>query len=789
MMPSYGVKLHRIVTEEADPSRTVGNVVFVHGLGGGPFETWGSAARDRADEGCWPTWIAEDFPKLAVYALDYEAPKFKRHVEAEQILRRDRTILECLLEEDALASAPTAFICHSLGGLMIKSMALLASEERHRDRRTERLFAHMAQVIFLGTPHLGADLAQVVRASRWFGVRPSVLVDDLANKAHLERLNERYVNMPRLTRKEIQHLVFRETEKTGGMFRTMVVPPHSADPKIPGVEPIDVQGSDHFDIAKPRDRKLPVDVVTTSFYTKICELLRTLPNAVPYIPDHWPRGLRIGSNEIHNFVAHYMDDVVPFSGRERELAHLDQWLNDPKAEPTLLLSAPAGRGKSSLIVRWIDSLRNGGRVLAPGERKRYWHKNHDWRLIFVPISIRFGSNAPRDYLRFLTNQLGILAGEHMLNQDAAADFYRECARGLLERLAGTGQRILLIFDGLDEAIEPETLKGLLPLPLAGNIRVLASARWPKDETNGGGWLAALGWDSQPRPPGQDCVVERLDAAAIRLALRHLGESELSLRRLHENGPLVTRISELTEGEPLLLRLYVEDMRGLAARRQPITLEHFDAHMPGFAAYFRHELNAYRERVVAQGFAEVDERTIDPTIALIATAKAPLPGSELRNTAIAGFSDASPPQRWEIDVRQHVEPLRRFLIARDNQPVEPYALIHPKLAHHILEDYCPELAELATNAFCRRGAQHARNLESGAITFAQASPYVLQYYAEHLEAAKRPAIEFMAMVEDGWRRAKEALDGGPGGFAENVKAAWKLANVRSSLPTSAHNVGA
>jgi hypothetical protein len=46
---------------------------------------------------------------------------------------------------------------------------------------------------------------------------------------------------------------------------------------------------------------------------------------------------------------------VPFGGRDDELRRLDQWLSDPKAAPRMLLSAPAGRGKSALLVRWLKN--------------------------------------------------------------------------------------------------------------------------------------------------------------------------------------------------------------------------------------------------------------------------------------------------------------------------------------------------------------------------------------------------------------------------------------------------
>ncbi len=48
---------------------------------------------------------------------------------------------------------------------------------------------------------------------------------------------------------------------------------------------------------------------------------------------------------------------APFGGRQREMHHLDRWLGDPTRDPSLLVSSPAGRGKSALLARWIQSLR------------------------------------------------------------------------------------------------------------------------------------------------------------------------------------------------------------------------------------------------------------------------------------------------------------------------------------------------------------------------------------------------------------------------------------------------
>ena len=77
---------------------------------------------------------------------------------------------------------------------------------------------------------------------------------------------------------------------------------------------------------------------------------------------------------------------MPFGGRDKDIALLDAWLNDETAPPRYLLTAPAGRGKSALLVHWLQLLQAQGRVgrEAPAS----------WHLVFIPISIRFETHRP-----------------------------------------------------------------------------------------------------------------------------------------------------------------------------------------------------------------------------------------------------------------------------------------------------------------------------------------------------------------------------------------------------------
>jgi hypothetical protein len=72
---------------------------------------------------------------------------------------------------------------------------------------------------------------------------------------------------------------------------------------------------------------------------------------------------------VKNFLAEYLgnrEHPVPFGGRTRDFERLNDWLADTQAPPNLLLAAPAGRGKSALLVHWCRRLL-ARRCLLPGE--------------------------------------------------------------------------------------------------------------------------------------------------------------------------------------------------------------------------------------------------------------------------------------------------------------------------------------------------------------------------------------------------------------------------------------
>jgi pimeloyl-ACP methyl ester carboxylesterase len=158
------------------------------------------------------------------------------------------------LVSQQLDKEPIVFVCHSLGGLLVKQTLRIAADQR-RTRGAE-IFKQTRGVVFLGTPNMGSHLANWTDRFRVLA-RPSDATAGLAaNDAYLRDLNIWYRD--HCGEAGFATMVFFETKSTNGV---MVVEAMSADPGLPGIRPIPVD-SDHIGICKPTSRD-------TTFYRTI----------------------------------------------------------------------------------------------------------------------------------------------------------------------------------------------------------------------------------------------------------------------------------------------------------------------------------------------------------------------------------------------------------------------------------------------------------------------------------------------------------------------------------------
>lgn len=221
------------------------DVVFVHGLGGHALSTW--HPQEKSDKNSWPFWLGEELPDIGIWSFGYKAEFSGWKGKTTPRFDKASNLLHCL-EIDRIGERPLIFITHSLGGLLVKQMLRTAQTYQNTYQNKDyiqALIENTKGIVFLATPHTGSQLANTVAILRRL-LRTTVNVDEL--KAHnpwLRELDQWYRNQ--IDNLGVTTLVYYESQKTSGY---KVVDEDSADPKIPGVMPVEVT-ADHISIAKP----------------------------------------------------------------------------------------------------------------------------------------------------------------------------------------------------------------------------------------------------------------------------------------------------------------------------------------------------------------------------------------------------------------------------------------------------------------------------------------------------------------------------------------------------------
>ena len=228
-------ELHRV----SDAGReAIADVIFVHGLGGDPFATWWHD--EDQPKSSFPFWLAADFPHVAVHCLAYDASPSKWLGSSMPLVDRATNVLT-RFEAEGIGGRPLFFVCHSLGGLVVKQ-ALRSALELGESAWRE-IVANTRGIVFLATPHTGARLADYMGALGAI-LRLSVTIGELeASAPALRDLNVWY----RQNAKDlgIETLAMFETRDTRGV---RVIDESSADAGHGVPRAID---ADHFSICKP----------------------------------------------------------------------------------------------------------------------------------------------------------------------------------------------------------------------------------------------------------------------------------------------------------------------------------------------------------------------------------------------------------------------------------------------------------------------------------------------------------------------------------------------------------
>jgi hypothetical protein len=461
------------------------------------------------------------------------------------------------------------------------------------------------------------------------------------------------------------------------------------------------------------------------------------------------------ATSIENFLRLYLGtprEPVPFGGRDEALRALDAWLEGPQ-RPFALLTAPAGRGKSALLVRWMTALRA---------------RQPDFPVAFVPVSTRFNTNLESVTFGALATQLARLLGEEVpADPNTPSQVWRSMVSGYLRRPAPQG-RLLVILDGVDEAASWDVDGSLFPLDPPPGLKILVSARLTAHRPRPEDWQRALAWER--RNPYR-LELPALDRPGLRDVLEKMG---VPLDELARQPFIVEELHRLTGGDPLLVNLYVSDLwqKGEAVRR--LRPEDLRSLRPDYEGYFDRWWEDQRRLWGSQ--QPLREKAVRELLNLLSAALGPLRAEDLLRLADPALGLDS----WMLE--ESLRPLARFVV----QSGQGYVFAHPRLAEYFWNKLTAAEREGLERRFREWGGRVLSDLGEGRLPPRDAPPYLVRYYRAHLERAAAPLAEFRPLVETrAWAEAWETLEGSFGGYLGDVQAFWQRAAAENRRAAEAN----
>jgi pimeloyl-ACP methyl ester carboxylesterase len=231
-----------LISSTAEEDR-IADIVFVHGLGGSSHDTWRYGLEGSSDGFFWPEELAKDLRNCGIWTAGYPAG-FTRLGQPGMIIEKRAGNLAHKLANVGIGSRPLVFICHSMGGLVIKALVTESQTSPDEDRR--QITSMVRGIIFCATPHRGSAFADAAGVLGQLLLGTQAHVDEMkANAEPLDLLHDRFIEWHRRTQIPIESYA-----ENIGLFRTgllgrplplgLVVPRASANTGIAGTSVRDV---------------------------------------------------------------------------------------------------------------------------------------------------------------------------------------------------------------------------------------------------------------------------------------------------------------------------------------------------------------------------------------------------------------------------------------------------------------------------------------------------------------------------------------------------------------------
>jgi hypothetical protein len=269
------------------------DIILVHGLNGEPQKTWTAKNGVFWPADLLPTSLREARANILVYGYNADVYS-KKHSSSPSdnfIYMHAQTLITSLThyrKDELTFRNPIIWVCHSLGGILVKRALLYSNDLRapqHEDYRS--IYVSTYGIVFLGTPHTGSGLAMwgtVLQAMsdavvpKSFFQSESVLLKTLKrDNETLQNINIHFLDIYQ----RFKILMAHENHKTDLKgTRALVVDATSASPQLPGVTYYAIEAT-HSGMCKFDSKNAPG-------YRTIATAIREWVTDAPHvIPTRW----------------------------------------------------------------------------------------------------------------------------------------------------------------------------------------------------------------------------------------------------------------------------------------------------------------------------------------------------------------------------------------------------------------------------------------------------------------------------------------------------------------------
>ncbi|KAL8780803.1 MAG: hypothetical protein Q9213_006304 [Squamulea squamosa] len=332
------------------------SVVAVHGLDGDLTNTW-------TDPTTRVLWLRDLFPaalnvvRVLTFGYNAETTAFYGSGSADRIQQHAHTLVAELQADRALeecSQRPIIFLCHGLGGILVKKALAYSSSRTSRNlEHLYSVFTSTYAVLFFGTPHCGTEKGSWIPRSRFESVlartrhrKESVLLSAVEKDSEtLQAIADQFGALMR----QFHIFFFWEEVKTKvGEESLYVVEESSAAPVIDNTERAGINAN-HAQMVRFSSRS------TSSYRIVIEALVRYCRDAPRIIEYRWQQATdslsRARNNEAFELVGMAFDmhnEGRPFKYERKASARpRNRYFQTPQAVSSIF----TGRERTSWRVR------------------------------------------------------------------------------------------------------------------------------------------------------------------------------------------------------------------------------------------------------------------------------------------------------------------------------------------------------------------------------------------------------------------------------------------------------